>query len=200
MKTILFFLLISFILFTACKDNTKQENQPPPIPKALEEKGSYSLVTKRGSNNVLEDLYDELVEKTPELKTLENQIDNLNNNRTESTEIFNTYKGKNALYYNDANQTVGLIKDSSIKEKIKELIANSKTKYDTKISEHTKLLQAIDTKFLTLADLHTFLKIKRTLPIMEKYQNDNLPSIKPIDSYGKHVDDVLKLIDTLIKK
>jgi hypothetical protein len=48
--------------------------------------------------------------------------------------------------------------------------------------------------------LHTYLKIKRTLPIMEKYQTDNLPSIKPIDAYGRQVDATLKLIDTLAKK
>jgi hypothetical protein len=200
MKPVILFTLLIFILLTACKNNERKKNPPAPIPKALEEKGSYSLVTKRGGDNVLDGLYNELVEKTPELKTLENQIDNLNRSRNDSTEIFNTYNGMNALYYSYANHTMGLIKDSSIKEKIKELIANSHTKYDDKISEHTKLINAIDTKFLTLGDLHTFLKIKITLPIMEKYQKDNLPNIKPIETYEKQVDGALRLIDTLCKK
>jgi hypothetical protein len=200
MKPALLSTLIIFVLLTACKNNTRQQNQQPEIPRALEEKGSYGLVTKRGSDNVVEDLYNELVKKTPELKILESQIDNLNNGRNDSAEIFNTYNGKNTLYYNETNQMGGLIKDSSIKQKIKELIANSKTRYDAKIDGHAKLLDDIDTKFLTLYDLHTFLKIKRTLPIMEKYQNDNLPSIKPINTYGKQVDATLKLMDTLVKK
>jgi tetrahydromethanopterin S-methyltransferase subunit B len=200
MKPILSSSLLIFILLTACTNNTTQQNPPPDIPKALEEKGSYSLITKRGSNSVLEDLYNELVEKTPELKKLENQIDNLNSSRNDSTELFNSYKSKNTMYYTEASQTVGLIKDSSIKEKIRELITSSNTIYDTKISEHTILLTAIDTKLSTLKDLHTYLKVKRTLPIMEKYQSDNLPSTKPIGAFGKQVDATLKLIDTLVKK
>jgi hypothetical protein len=201
MKATLLSALFIFVLLAACKNNKGQENQQPEIPKALEEKGSFSSITKRGyNNNVVEDLYNELVEKTPELKTLENQIDNLNSGRNDSAEVFNTYNVKNTLYYSQANQAVGLIKDSSIKEKIKELIANSNKKFAAKIDEHTKLLDAIDTKLLTLGDLHTFLKIKRTLPIMEKYQNDNLPTLKPIDAYVKQVDATLKLIDTLVKK
>jgi hypothetical protein len=200
MKPALILSLIIFVLLTACKNNTKQQNPPPEIPKALEEKGSYGLVTKRGGDNVLEELYNELAEKTPELKNLENQIDNLNSGRNDATEIFYTYNGKNTLYYSEANQILGRMKDSSIKEKIKDLITSSNTKYDTKISGHTKLLTAIDSKFSTLEDLHAYLKIKRTLPIMEKYQNDNLPSIKPMDDYGKQIDVALRLIDTLVKK
>jgi predicted house-cleaning noncanonical NTP pyrophosphatase (MazG superfamily) len=201
MKATLLSALFIFVLLAACKNNKGQENQQPEIPKALEDKGSFSSITKREyNNNVVEDLYNELVEKTPELKTLENQIDNLNNGRNDSAEIFNTYNGKNTLYYAEASQTVGLIKDSLIKEKIRELIANSNTKYSAKISEHAKLLAAIDTKLSTLEDLHTYLKVKRTFPIMEKYQSDNLPSTKPINAYNRQVDATLILIDTLVKK
>ncbi len=200
MKPTLLSSLLIFILLAACTNNTQQQNPPPEIPKALEEKGSYLLITKRGGNNVLEDLYNELVEKTPELKNLENQIDHLNSSRIDFAEIFNNYNSKYTMYYSEANQAMGLVKDSAIKEKIKELIASSKKKYDAKVEEHTQLLDAIDAKFLSLNDLHTFLKIKRTMPIIEKYQSDHLPSIKPIDAYGQQVDATLKLIDSLVNK
>jgi hypothetical protein len=38
------------------------------------------------------------------------------------------------------------------------------------------------------------------LPLIEKYQNDNLPTTKSFEGYVKQQDKTIELADTLIKK
>jgi hypothetical protein len=199
MKKILLILFIITILL-ACNSNRNQDAQQPPIPKALEEKGSYSVITKRGYNNVVEDLYEELVKNTTELQNIEAGIDAVSNNRNDSTKNFNFYNDKNEGYYLQANQKINEIKDSLLKEKVKELLATSGSKYKNKVEAHKKFIENINTKMISLADLHTFLKIKTTMAVMEKYQTDNMPSTKPIEAYLKQIDNVANKVDGFIKK
>jgi hypothetical protein len=197
-KTTFIVLIITILL--ACNNKQPQDAQQPPIPKALEEKGSYSIVTKRGYNNVVEDLYEELVKNTPDLKNLETQIEAVMDNRNDSSKNFNFYNDKNTGYYEQANQKTNEIKDSSLKEKVRALITASNSKYQNKIDSYSKLLESINAKTLTLEDLHTFLKIKTTMAVMEKYQADNLPSAKPIEANLKQIDNVVEKLDGFIKK
>jgi hypothetical protein len=83
---------------------------------------------------------------------------------------------------------------------MKKLITLSFTKYDASISRHNNILNSIETKNLTLNDLHTVLKISRTLPIIEKYQRDNLPTTKSLEGFSKQLDEAIKYADTLTRK
>jgi hypothetical protein len=87
-----------------------------------------------------------------------------------------------------------------LRDKMKILVANSLAKYNSLISTHTDLLKSIDTKGLTLNDLHTILKITRTVPLIEKYQKDKLPSSKSLEGFSKRLDEAINYTDTLIKK
>jgi hypothetical protein len=172
MKKIILLSAFIFLALVSCNNNSRIESKPnQEIPKALDnEKSSYDIVSKRGwSEDMVESLYSELSEKTLELSQLEDKIENLRKSKGDSMEIFNQYNQKNQAYFNSVNGHIEQIKDGVLKDKMKALIANNLSKYNSKISPNLDLLKAIESKNATMNDLHSVLKITRTLPLIEKY-------------------------------
>ena len=156
-----------FLTFGSCDNSRTQDKDKQETPKALDDKSSYEIFSKRGDADLVESLYKELADKTPELKDLEDKIENITKSKADSAESFDRYNEKNEAYYNSAKRHIEQIKDSLVRDKIKVLISNSLIKYNAKILRHTDLLKSIDTKTATLDDLHLILKIIRTLPLIE---------------------------------
>lgn len=197
-------ILSTFLMLpiASCDSPARQEQQQQPAtPKALEDhNASYDLVSKKRGDNLLESLYDELVSKNADLKLLEDKLDTLRASQHDSTIVFDRFNGKNEVYYNIARLNIEGIKDSVLRDKMKMLVAGSLKKYQSQTANHNELLKAIADKNLTLDDLYTILKITRTLPVIEKYQQDNLPSAKPLKGFIHKQEEALKLVDTLAKK
>ena len=196
-------ILLSFVILsmlTSCNDSNTQDKPKQETPKALEDKSSLEIVTKRGSDDLVEGIYKEIADKAPELKEFENKIKNLNSSKSDSVDSFNNYDQKNQSYFGSANRQVEQIHDSLLKEEMKTLIANSLENYNSTVLKHKNLLTKIETKEVTLNDLHTILKIKRTLPVIKKYQTENLPSTTSLVGFSGKLDEAIKYADTLTKK
>ncbi|MFN8255710.1 MAG: hypothetical protein U0W24_08485 [Bacteroidales bacterium] len=179
------------------KDNQEQKQE---TPKALQEEKSYEIISKRGYDDIIESLYKELVDKTPELKDLETKLDDLSASKSDSTEQFDNYNRKNRSYYSSADYHLDKINDSILRKKMKALISLSLTNYNSKVYQHTEILKSIEKKTLTLYDLHEMLIITTTLPLIEKYQNENLPATKSINGYSKQLDRVVQIENSLLEK
>lgn len=197
-------LISTVILLTlvSCDNARIKENQEQKqeTPKALQDEKSIDIVSKRGYDDIIESLYKELADKTPELKDLETKLDALSASKSDSTEQFDKYNGKNHSYYNSADNHLKQINDSTLRKKMKTLISSSLTKYNSKVYRHTELLKSIDKKTMTLDDLHEMLIITTTLPLIEKYQNDNLPTTKSINGYLKQLDKAVQIESSLLEK
>jgi hypothetical protein len=201
MKALLFSLVSVLCILTSCDNSGARDNQKQELPKALEDKSSsYSLDYKRGHEDLVESLYKELAGKHSELKELENRLENLNESSSDSAATFTEFDSKNQSYYKAANRHIEYVNDSLLKHRLTNLINASLAKYNSSISPHTRLLDAIEVKHATLNDLHTILKITKTLPLIEKYQKDNMPSAKPLEGYVKTLDETIRFADTLTKK
>ena len=189
------------LTLASCNDNRTQDKPKQETPKALEDKSSsYEIISKRGNDDLLESLYNELVSKDIELKKLEDRIDELNKSKSDTTELFDKYNGKNQSFFSSADRHVSEIKDSLVREKMKNIVALQLTKYNSKIARHNELLKLIETKQMTISDLHNVLKIFRTLPLIDKYQKENLPNTNSFEGYIKQQEETIKLADTLSKK
>jgi hypothetical protein len=187
--------------FMACDDSHPAEQKSPEVPKALKENNDgYEITSKRGKPDLVESLYDELVEKSPELNALEINLRNLHSSRFDSTMDYDKFNEKNLSFYGSAENHLEQISDSTLKEKIKKILALSIEKYHSDTAEHENILKSIESKNLTLNDLHILLKIVRTLPIMEKYQKENLPQTAPLEGFEKRLDETIKSVDSLVKK
>ena len=201
MTTKIFISTILVLTFASC-DNTRTQDKPKQeTPQALEDKSSsYELISKRGYDDLVESLYNELVTKDIDLKKLEDKIDELNKSKNDTTDLFDKYNGKNRSYFSSADRHVVNIKDSLLRDKMKILVINQLSKYNSRIGKHNELLKIIDAKQMTISDLHNVLKIVRTLPLIDKYQNDNLTDTKSFEGYIKHQEKAIQLVDTLSKK
>ena len=201
MTTKIFISTILVLTFASC-DNTRIRDKPKQeTPKALEDKSSsYELVSKRGYDDLVESLYNELVTKDIDLKKLEDKIDELNKSKNDTTELFDKYNGKNQSYFSSADRHVVDIKDSLLRNKMRIFVTNQLSKYNSRIGKHNELLKIIDAKQMTISDLHNVLKIVRTLPLIDKYQKDNLTDTKSFEGYINQQEKAIQLIDTLSKK
>jgi hypothetical protein len=191
----------SFLLFS-CKQSGNDFQATPGTPEALREenKSGISLSKGRANDDLVEGLYAELLVKNPELAELEKTIENLDDQKRDSIEIFNVFNQKNTSYYNSAERYSAGIKDSLLRRKIKTIIDNSKNNYDRRIAANEHLISILDVKEKTLEDLHVVLKLAKTLPIIDKYQADNKPSVKPVENVIRHFDKSIKQADTLAWK
>ena len=190
MKTInqLFVLAILCIGLPSCQ-NTIKENE---TPKSLQEKRISVYSSRSSDGNLVESLYQDLVEKSSDLKQLENDIDGYEKRRGAALDSFVNFDQKSKGYYSAALLYVGKFSDSSLKFKMRDMINESAKKYDTKTNQLQTLLKDISKNAETLNDHHNLLKILLTLPLIEKYQNQNLPKEQ---EYKQIIDHQAKLID-----
>jgi hypothetical protein len=199
--TKIFISAILVLLLVSCHNNRVQDKPKPETPKALEDNSSsYEIIPKRGNIDIIESLYGELLTKNADLKKLEDKIEELNKSKADTTNLFDKFNEKNQSYFRSANRHIEEIADSTLRDKMKVLIANNLIKYNSSIERHNEFLKVIESKRLAISDLHNILKIVKTLPLIDKYQSENIPNTKPFEGYIKQQEEAIKLADTLSKK
>ena len=171
---LLAFLTLTVILScgTHPKDKeVKKENESSEALQATETKiSSFGY-----RDNLLEELYNELVDKSPKLKKLEDDLHAMRSKTKEVTEEFNVYDAKSKNYYNSASSLSNSIEDSLLKKRIMELVSSSNKAYTKRNAALSSLLTQISNNGGTLNDHHSALKVIVTLPIIERFQKENLP-------------------------
>jgi hypothetical protein len=193
---ILLSLVLALSLFACGNRNEKKAEKA--TPKALKDDVSYEISSRRSYGDLLEDLYQELINKDIDLQALEEKIAALQKSQTDSSVLFKNYDNKHQAYFLSAERHVAGISDSLVRDKMKALLAKSLTKYNALTTEHHELLTLIAAKNLTIADLHSVLKIVKTLPLIEKYHVDHLPSTKSMKGYVGKQEEVIRLEKELI--
>ena len=173
-------------------ERTVQEN---PKPLQTDESAIKSF---RGQHDLTQELYDELVSKNAELQKLEKDIDDFNPNT--ASEKFFTYDNKSTNFYNSANEKLTSMNDSLLKKRISSIILTSENKYQNKTNELKSILKHISQNKLTLNDHHTILKVILTIPLIEKYQKDNIPNKNEFNSVDNEQQKLIKRTDTLTPK
>ena len=202
MKNLTLLTTLILLTFVSCNNSQHKEKQEqkPETPAALQVDRSSGIISKVGYNDILDSLYKELAYKTPELKELENKMKSISGSKNDSTGLYDRYSRKNQSFYSSAYSHVNQINDSVLRKRLRLLISSSLKRYNSKISRHSEILKSIDKKTMTLDDLHEVLMITTTLPIIENYQNDNLPTTKSIDGYSGQLNNMLQFENILLEK
>ena len=68
---------------------------------------------------------------------------------------------------------------------MKNLVQSGLSNYNSLTAPHNNILKSIASKETSLGDLHIALKIIKTLPVIGKYQKDNLPNTKSLEGYSQ---------------
>ena len=195
----IFILFISCFILCSCA-RKQADHQDKETPKALEDKKSISLISKRGSGDLVESLYDELVSEKPELKELEDEIEDLDNRKPDSMESFENYNAKSNNYYSSANRHIEQIKDSVLKERMKTMMHNSQSDYNGRVAALAELVDQVNNKGITLNDYHLILKLSKTLMMIESFQKKNLPSTKPIAAIAGEYNKLIHKTNSFVEK
>lgn len=194
-------LFVCLLIFISCNDN---KNDPPQnnVPEALQDNSkrpgiiSYS---KRGREDLVDELYKEKLESAPALLAIDNLYRSLSENKLDSLEEFNNFDQKNDEYYKSADFHLKGIKDSLLKKEIEIILTSSLNLFNAKSGRLSALKDALIRAELSADDRYITMKLLITLNMIESYQN-NLPSSKPIESVIGSYNELHRKMDSVISK
>lgn len=176
--TALLSILLIILFFSACNSTPSKDIAPKTdVPEPLKDEKSDFSLKRMPSGSLMDEIYDDLAKKDPQLQRLEEQLTHFNGGIADSLKAFNNYAAKSDGYYFSANESLTAIKDTVLRAQLSALIADSKLKYMDKISRFASLKAHIDSNQIKIGDYHAVLKIVATLPVIEKYQDKNMPDI-----------------------
>lgn len=197
-----FIIILSVIAFFSC--NGEEEFKPKKsknIPGALQERSvDVSSRMKRSDTDLVETLYKEVLNKDPSLMQLENEINALKENKTDSLKTFSLYEKNNSDYYAIYQKHLAEIKDTVLRARMKKMLDSSTVNYKNKIKAQQKIYDSTNNMYNTLSDLHWLLKLSKTLAVMESYQDNNIPDTTTLLNTLDKLNNTVKLSDSVIKQ
>jgi hypothetical protein len=197
-RTIFLAILMALV---SCSNREQNQPQQPDPPKALQENKSSSFSVKeyRGKDDLVKDLYKELLEKDSMLQKLEAQLDELRKSEDDSTSAFTLFDGKNKSYHSTASDYVSRISDTLLRERIKNILGNSLSRYEQATANQQNLLQRISENKTRISDLHTAVQLVSSLELMEKYRKDNMPASASLQGFIRQQDQAKQMAEQKIK-
>ena len=197
MKSIYILLLVIFISCNSKRTNPQQNN----IPEALQDnkKSSMAIFSKRGWDDLVEELYNEKLQKDPELNKIDKLYKELRENKADSLGEFDKYEEKNNSYYSSADQHLKEIQDSSSKKEIETILLNSKNSYKQKLNYLRSLEESLNLASVNSSDRYNAVKLLISLSMIGSYQ-DAIPSSKAIESVISSYNKINTKLDSVIKK
>lgn len=194
----LVFASATALLFAAC--GRTEEPALADKPKALDKPISVSDVTKRTATDVLEDLYDGIVDSSAALQRLEKDLADFNSEWPDAPKTFNEYDSKNQSYFQSAKNLLATISDSSLKQQVDAVLKAERARYDASTASAHDKIKRLEAKSPELDDLRSSLKILLTLRIMSKYQQSNTPDTRAIDRAIQRADSLVQRLKLQMEK
>ncbi len=200
-------VIASFFILTlmlGCGDEASQNSAVPidETPKVLQDgrlsQTRFSL-SKSRKGSILDAVYFEIIRKDKKLLELDSiiktylQVDDTLYTR------FENYNHKSYQYYNEVKHKRGKMQDTILSARLDSIIAKSMRRYDRITKETDTLIYQVKDLSGDISDRYHFLKVMITLPVMEKFQQDHLPSNKSIEKYLKQQQEVKSKINDKAK-
>ena len=199
MKLKFVILFLSLILFYSCSErnnekiNSENLNATPETLEQTDSKISYSSISKRYGGNILEELYQEALEKSEKLEILNERIKEISSDSLQTkTNDFIKYRNVNNDYWNTAENYANNINDSIAKTSMIEIIEKLKEKYEKKVAEHETKMREIEVLKSKLNDQIILMKLFVTEPMISNYQINGLPEKSKLESIIKDYNELIK--------
>lgn len=190
-------LLPLLILLISCgeKPAVPASQAKEETPEALQDGYSISKVSRIYSN-ILEELYQELMDKDEALKKLDEEVQAQKKREEEMQEAYVQFDSKSEAYYKAVIGSLSTIKDIQLRNKMEAMMQQHKSKYESGSKGIQDWTELIAQKRISLADHHTALKIALTMEVMEKFQKSQRPEVEAYQKFSVSQDSLI----TEIKK
>lgn len=193
-------LLFSLAATLSCGTRTEEVSLPTEETPIAFQENKLAVKSYSRSGDLIEELYSELVNNNPVLKGVENDLVVVRTNSDELSYLFSNYDGKSSSYYHAAAKRIEHIKDSELKRRMVALIADSKSHYAGQREEVSSMVAQISQSNASISEYYEVMKIALTLPLIEKYQKENIPERQPYREIMKEQVNLVNRIDSIIPK
>ncbi len=195
-------LLLLLFTFSSCKHQKENKEQQAETPKALQEnkEGAVAVFSKRISDDLVDDLYDEKLGEIPGLKSLDKKFNDLNKAKMDSLAVFHKFDSQNDDYYRSVHAHLDRVQDSFLKEELKTFFENNKTAYSNSIRRLKGLEEQIDKQYISAIDKRIALKLFITLNVMNEFRNSNMPSALSLDALANNYRRYNASLDSAVAK
>ncbi|MCW3102694.1 MAG: hypothetical protein JWO09_1134 [Bacteroidetes bacterium] len=194
MKHLFYPVLLTAMLLSSCghEEHSKEDAAATATPEALQDNSS-EFSFKGRSSGLLDELYNELVEKDSGLKKMEDNLAHMKDAPEEAGKL-RSFRQKNENYYREAEMLASGITDSVLRKQVMKMVRESAGNDSLADVPMRNLELRIEKNTRTIHDYHAVLTISKTLPVMEKYQSDNRLPLLPWQKFAKGQEDLLKEI------
>lgn len=193
-------LLTALVLALAACTTKANRTQTAEVPKPLQTSSSYTDLRKGRYSDLADQLYADLVSQSADLKQLEPRLGNVDEQRSDSTAAYTEFNRQNDNYYTSAERHTGTIRDTVLRAQVLSIVKQSSQRYSQATARHESLLSSIAEKVRTIEDTHEALKVLLTLPVIQQYQKEHLPSTKSMEDLLREMEGLKKEVDALKKK
>ena len=171
MKNLL--IITTLVLLFSCKEKTENA-----VVAAGNSNVISSVESKTGSryskgSSLIDAIYFEMIKDDKVLKALDEEINLIRKNSDELISQKQELLIKPSQYYGEVNREIAMIKDSILKKEMKNFIKESSDNFTRKEKELEMVIKDLEINNGRINDYYNFFKIKKTLPEIEKYQNQN---------------------------
>ncbi|HYF30877.1 MAG TPA: hypothetical protein VD993_07145 [Chitinophagaceae bacterium] len=150
--------------------------------------------------DLVETFYVDLVDKSPELRQLEKDLQANFRNAYEMESRFNVYNRPSAEYYNAAGHRANLIRDTALKAKTRAWIDVSRSQYNQRIAALSSLLRTLQERKVSAEDYNQALKIAMTLLMIEKHQQQGMPNAAEYQQAINDLNTSIQKMQDMIRK
>lgn len=199
MKTSLYVTL--FFLIVSCKDDQSVTSTPKVSQENVVENvtaESNQLESRyKGREDIVEQIYQELILNDKELTKLDAKIKDINKNTENTINEYKNILSKSENYYTEARKKTEVISDSILRGKLDSVILHSALNYDGRVVGVKNTIFQAEQNLKKINDLYAAYKIKKTLPEIEKYQKSNPFDLRKLNELIKNQNQFLTEINAL---
>ena len=171
MKKTFLFLSLTLAVYS-CKENNSDKNEI--VEKAAENtESSFPIKRMSKSQDILNGIYSELLKNDKELQKLDEKINSIQQDGKIIKNIYSDVFSNSDDYYLLAKNSAKSIQDSILRKEILGLVENSSDKFNVKKNKLEELKKQVRLNNNRIFSFYQALKIRRTLPEIEKYQKAN---------------------------
>jgi len=191
-------MIFSFLLI-GCSEQAQGEKNPAPsneTPKIFQESTSYrdgikSSIKKVTRYSLVEQLYQEAVEKDPALKALDTEILGMNALKQDSLNAYYKYFQNVQNYWGSANDYINKLEDSTLQVATRQYFDILENRHKERLDQHKTIEDSIEAKTNILYNQHLLVKLLTSSKMMENYQFNEFPSLKTLENVHQKYDELI---------